>query len=110
MNMHVNRRNPAPAFRSKRLTTFRQIGMRRDELLGMCRDRELNLRARVGPIFAPKKKADQERQCANVGERQAENDQPYRQTVGRLILPGVHPPATLSIRPERDAFDPISGY
>lgn len=33
------------------------------------------------------------------GERQAENDQPYRQTVRRLILPGVHPPATLSIRP-----------
>ncbi|KYN41715.1 hypothetical protein ALC56_03858 [Trachymyrmex septentrionalis] len=75
--------------------------MRRDKLLGMYRDRELNLRARVGPIFAleKKKRAKPERQCANIEERQAENDQPYRQTVGRLILPGVHPPATLSIRP-----------
>lgn len=51
----VDRRNPAPASRSKRLTTFRQIGTRRDKL-GMYRDRELNLRARVGPIFAPEEK------------------------------------------------------
>lgn len=34
MNMHADRRNPVSAFRSKRLTTFRQIGRRRDKLLG----------------------------------------------------------------------------
>jgi len=61
--MHANRRNPAPAFRSKHLTTFRQIGMRRDELLGICRDRELNLRARVGPIFAPEEKKGRPREA-----------------------------------------------
>lgn len=59
MNMHADSRNPAPASRSKRLTTFRQIGMRRDKLLGMYRDGELNSHARVGPIFAPEEKKRQ---------------------------------------------------
>lgn len=55
-------RNPVLAPRSKRLpTTFCQIGTRRDKLLGMYRDRELNLRARVGAIFAPEEKKRQMR-------------------------------------------------
>lgn len=44
-----------------------------------------------------KRNTEKETQRASVRKRQAENDQPYRQTVGRLILPGVHTP-TPSIR------------
>lgn len=96
------RRSKSQRLESKRLTTFRQIGIRRDKLLGMYCDRELNSCARVGLIFPPEEKkngrgGEAMHEC--VGKRQAENDQPYRQTVGRLILPGVYPPATLSIRP-----------
>lgn len=106
MNIHADRGNLAPAScsRSERLTTFeiglgRAVNSQRVPTMG-----NWIRHARVhGAIFAPKKKKKKkkwkkEKQRASVRKRQAENDQPYRQTVGRLILPGVHPPAIPSIR------------
>lgn len=108
MNMHADRRNPVSASfsRSKRPTTF-EIGLRRDKLPACTSTRNwirmhvLDRSSRRGRERERGRKKTGEKPRANVRERQAENDQPYRQTVGRLILPGARLPATPSIRLRR---------
>lgn len=102
MNMHTYRWNPASSFLAE-ANAWQPLRLARDAInFPVCTTTGNWIRMHVLDLRTRRKKKEKGEQRANVGkrerERQAENEQPYRQTVGRLILLGVHPPATPSKR------------